>query len=349
MNWTAIYAGTDAGGSTFNENVRVYSITYGNGTFIAGSGNGSMARSTNNGIDWSSIPAGIDEGGNSFILNWHQIYGIAYGNSTFIAAASSQGRMARSTDYGLTWKAIPVVLNSGNTSPFLNGFQGIAYGNGIFIAVGNGGRMLRSADYGETWTAIHAGSDMGGTTFPLTSDIRDIAYGNDVFIAVGNRGRMARSTDYGITWIAIPDGVDGSTFSSDGDYNGVITDIAYGNGTFIAVSTRGRMARSTDYGVTWIAIPAGINGSTFSSDYYEGDISTISFGNNIFIAGGNRGRMAFSINNGVTWTAIPVGTGTGGNTFPQQLIGFIRGIAYGNGTFIAGGDNGRMARSTVSQ
>jgi hypothetical protein len=107
-----------------------------------------------------------------------------------------------------------------------NEIRTIAYGNGRFVAVGNGGKMAWSTD-GVNWTAV--------TSHPFgTGGIAGIAYGNggnavSKFIAVGDKGNMARSTD-GVTWIAITS----HPFGTDHD----ISRIAYGNDMFIAMSYR---------------------------------------------------------------------------------------------------------------
>ena len=341
MAWTAIPGGE--GGSTFPPypswafSSQIYSMAYGNGTFIAVGGHGRMARSTDNGVTWTAIPASTS--GSTFGDDVNgEIRDIAYGNGTFIAVGMNTS--ARSTDNGVTWTAIPGIFG-----------DGIIYGSSTFIAVGSSGTMARSTDGGVTWTVIPGGSETSGSTFltsmpgSATVVIRSIAYSNGTFIAVGNFGRMARSTDGGVTWIAIPAGMVGSTFPSHDSWG--IQDITYGNGTFIAVGGFGRMVRSINNGITWETIHAdGEGGSTFPNmDRFNG----ITYGSGTFIAVRFDGRMAHSADNGVTWIAIPEGTGLGTSTFPRSMsYPSIRGIAYSNGTFIAMGAGGRMARYTVS-
>ena len=72
--------------------------------------------------------------------------------------------------------------------------NGIAYGGGKFVAVGNSGKMAYSTD-GVFWTTVTT-SRFG------TTAIRGVAYGGDKFVAVGDFGMMAYSTD-GIMWTAV--------------------------------------------------------------------------------------------------------------------------------------------------
>jgi hypothetical protein len=145
--------------------------------------------------------------------------------------------------------------------------------------------------------------------------------------------------------------------------------IAYGNNKFVAVSSSGKIAYSTD-GINWTAVSNstfgesiietiaygngkfvagsatggkmaystdGINWTAVSnSTFGESIIETIAYGNDKFIAVGQHGKMAYSTD-GINWTAVsnlPFGTD------------FIRTVAYGNNKFVAGGINGKMAYST---
>jgi hypothetical protein len=59
----------------------------------------------------------------------------------------------------------------------------VTYGNGTFVAVGEGGTILTSPD-GVSWTARTSG----------TSNWLDgVAYGNGLFVAVGDRGTILTS------------------------------------------------------------------------------------------------------------------------------------------------------------
>ena len=63
---------------------------------------------------------------------------------------------------------------------------GVAYGNGVFMAVGLSGELWRSTDDGLSWADIAA---PGGAA----STMNGVAYGNGVFMAVGNGGELWRS------------------------------------------------------------------------------------------------------------------------------------------------------------
>jgi hypothetical protein len=100
--------------------------------------------------------------------------------------------------------------------------HGVAYGNGMFVAVGNNGKLATSSN-GITWTQRTSGFD--------TSFIYNVAYCNGMFVAVGEDGKLATSPD-GITWTQRTSGFDIT----------IIYAVAYGNGMFVAVGNSGKLA-----------------------------------------------------------------------------------------------------------
>ena len=289
----------------------IYGIAYGGGRFVAG-GTGKMAYSSD-GVTWTALAAE----NHTFNSSKDQVIAIAYGNGTFVVVGrntdnpnnSNTGKMAFSTNTGITWTA--VADNTFNTIAPTASIQSVAH-NGItgpnsrFVAGGNVGKMAYSSD-GVTWTAV--------TSSPFgQSNIICIAYGNNGWVAGGNDGKMATSTD-GIAWTVVDDSTFG-TFS--------IQCIAYGGGRFIAVGANGKMATSTD-GTTWTVVDT----ITFDSS----QINAIAYGGGKFVAGGNDGKMATSTD-GITWTAM---TGSPFGTSAVQCI------VYGDGKFIAGGGSGKIA------
>jgi hypothetical protein len=285
---------------------------------------------------------------NVFVGNSVKIWAIAYGNGKFVAGGNN-GKMAYSTD-GVTWTAV-ADSTFGTTI-----IWAIAYGNGKFVAGGDNGKMATSTG-GETWTGVDI-----GTLFDYTSGsntykdrIGAIAYGNGKFVAGSTRGKMAWSTD-GVTWTEINSNLQ----------NLSLTSIAYGNGKFVAGGNNGEMAYSTD-GVTWTEINSNLQNLSLTS---------IAYGNGKFVAGGNNGKMAYSTDC-ITWTTIPRGTDAGASKMyktqaivygndkfvavgeyngematstdgitwlevTQSVFGSyvsITSIGYGNGRFIASGNN----------
>ena len=306
IRWAAIPAGT--GGTTFpaatGTNTHIRDIASdGNNTFVAVGADGRIARSINAGATW----AAVENTGFTGVIN-----GIAYGSGAFVAVGAG-ARIMRSINGGTTWHEIS------GAAGITGVLRGIAYGgNNTFIAVGAQG-MTRSMNGGITWVPLGSIHNDFGT------DVSGIASNSEgTFIAMNTSGAMAFSGNSGNTWGVRPAaGFDNNNTTFPNVVNS-IRDIAYGDGTFIAVGLNGRMARSTNGGQTWAAIHPGFQigisgisdgGSTFLSGS-QGNINAIVYGGGVFLAVGNIGRMARSTDGGLTWAAIPAGTGAAGDRCP---------------------------------
>ena len=145
-----------------------------------------------------------------------------------------------------------------------------------------------------------------------------------VFVAVGQYGSSFRSIDNGTSW-------DNETCSFFGfDLNGV----TYANNTFVAVGEGGKIVKSTDNASSWQV--TNTSGS---------QLNGIAFGGSTFdvVAGSSRYTYR-STNNGSSWSNVVPPTGNqGGYTHENQSL---YGVAFGNSTFVAVGDNGKIVRST---
>src|SRR4029078_4872370 len=76
------------------------------------------------------------------------------------------------------------------SSPVATDLTGVAYGGGLWVAVGANGKLARSP-HGVTWTP--ATSSFG------ISNITAVAHADSSWVAVGASGKVATSTD-GLTW-----------------------------------------------------------------------------------------------------------------------------------------------------
>jgi hypothetical protein len=212
----------------------IYSIAYGNGIWVA-VGYGKMMYSTD-GINWtgSASNAGING----------YVYKVAYGqdgsgNGLWVAAGSGytnpiSNSIATSTD-GITWTS----RNTNSNFPFNSngnfGCRGVAYGNGLWVAVGigtnaMGANSIATSTNGITWTSRNSNGFSNG---------QGVAYANGLWVAVGNGG-TSTSTD-GITW----------TGRSSYGYYDAGANVAYGNGLWVSVGY-GQSFTSPD-GITWTA------------------------------------------------------------------------------------------------
>lgn len=231
---------------------------YGNGTFvIAGAGDPyETAYSTNGGQTWTA------GSGLTFAASK-----IAYGNGKFVAVGSGNpSKIAYSSD-GITWT---------NSTSFTYDYNwtGVAYGNGIWVAVSKiktgslSSNTFATSTDGVTWEMRN--------TLPVTSTWATVSYGPAGFIAVSNSPspnstQVIRSTD-GITW------ADLGTINRSG-----IGDSVYGDGYYVILNGTGSIAYSTD-GVAWT-----INNNISPISSTPGSTASIAYGNGVFVVSGGAG------------------------------------------------------------
>jgi len=316
-------------------------VAYGRGLFVAVS-SGSTIITSPDGVHWTAVTTGAIQGLNA----------ITYGNGLFVAVGgyetpshSYSGTVATSAD-GINW----TVRNDLAISNYSRLF-GVAFGNGIFVAVGELGTIFTSPD-GITWSA--------GTSV-TSENLTAVTFGNGVFVAVGFRGTILTSVD-GKTWSQSISGTQATLYGA-----------GHGNGLFVAVGGTygGRTSPTTgivltsDDGITWnvsAATGSPLSGIAFGNNTFvaTGGVilvsgngmnwnehqapatsltSSVVWGNNVFVsvwAGAVKPDIAVSPD-GASWGAV-------GKDFLADVSG-IRSIAYGNSTFVMVGWSGAIFTS----
>lgn len=269
-------------------------------------------------------------GTNNDITAWNGVNvtqsfrGMAFGNGIFVGASST---IQYSSD-GITW------TSAGNL-----GVEYVAFGNGLFVAVGY------ATVLGVPTSFIYTSVDGINWTSRTPSEamwFQDISYGNGLFVAVARSGtnRIMTSPD-GITWTSRTTAIS-PTFSG----------VTYGNGIWVAFadgSPGGTTFTSYD-GLSWdeqstsfvgrsIYFNNGlfVTGNYWSEDGINWTAATnqinpyqITFGNGYFIGVTSSGtnRIYYSTT-GKTWTGIPAASDA---TFEA--------VAFGNNTFVMGATTG---------
>jgi hypothetical protein len=208
------------------------------------------------GKNWTHLPAPVPQ-------VWPGLGGAAatFGDGKFVIVDSSDSWT--STD-GMTFTQHSPDGGTGGATHW----DGIAYGNGVFFAVGdsNGPGDRKVSTDGITWTSYVQDSIAWS----------GVAYGQGVFVAVGANGRRAWTTD-------------GATLTDTTDATlGNIGGVAFGNGKFVACGTN-FTAMSTD-GKTWINSAAG-------------PVSDLSFGGTLFLTTTWMSNILTSAD-GQTWTHV---------------------------------------------
>lgn len=228
--WTSRYSGT---------NHMLYDTAYGGNIFVAVGANGTILTSPD-GVSWtlrhsgtSYDLSGVTYGGNTFVAvgdngailtspdgaiwtirdsGTHQfLKKVAFGRSAFVAVGEN-GTILLSGD-GETWTA-----NAKGTSS--RHIEGITYGNGIFVAVGD--TILASPD-GINWNE----------KFQKTNHhFSGVAFGNGTFAAVADKGTILTSSE-GSEWT-----------QKATETRSTLLAIAYGAGNFVASGEQGTLLLS---------------------------------------------------------------------------------------------------------
>ncbi len=154
---------------------------------------------------------------------------------------------------------------------------GVAYGNGVYVAVGGTASAYSSAT-GSLWTTRTIPTLGSGTYSAL-------AYGNETFVAITTGNVETAISSNGNSWSA------GGNLPTSSTWNS----IAYGNGRFVAIASGTRnVAVSTDKGTTWVL---SANQLPSSATW-----TRVAYGQGLFFAISSGGTTAATSPDGITWT-----------------------------------------------
>ncbi|PWK13487.1 cadherin-like beta sandwich domain-containing protein [Tumebacillus permanentifrigoris] len=228
------------------------------------------------------------------------------------------------------------------TTGVTNDINGVAYGNGLWIAAGSASELSKSADGGSTWTKQAV---VGGTSFYA------VVYTGSQWVLVGESGAIFTSTD-GTNWT-----------SRSSTTSNTLWGVTSGGGKIVAVGANGTVVTSVD-GVTWTSTSLG--SSTLYAVKYAGgmfltsggagklftsangtswtnqatgtanDLNGIAFANGLYVVAGD--KILLTSTDGSAWTTrtLPVGAST------QTLYG----VSYGGNKFVAVGAGDTIVSST---
>ena len=187
----------------------------------------------------------------------------------------------------------------------------VTYGNGHFVAVGDGGRILTSpTGDNNSWTVQESGT---------TDDLYDVGTDNHTFIAVGPNGKLIRSVDNGITWTT-PNTWGSSQIAGTTTKLSAVSgqiDNSTGNKGFVIVtdSSTGLSGYSEDNGSTWSTSTAlAAKDMIFADELYVGV--------DMYVAVGAKEGFNKSINGGIGWYSEAKGAST------------LNGVSLGYGSYI---------------
>nr|WP_281288492.1 cadherin-like beta sandwich domain-containing protein [Saccharibacillus brassicae] len=206
---------------------------------------------------------------------------VDYGNGVWVAVGQN-GTVIRSTD-AVRWERVQGIEN-GQGALEGRSFYGIQYLNGIWIAVGESGIIYTSTD-GQAWINRHQSNN--GPALRAISLGKNEG-GGPLYVAVGEGEEYFTSAN-GLNWNA------GFLSSNWG-----LTDIAYGNGRFLAISDQQPGELTTVF--------ESVYGEPFTdTTEFPERVSSLIFTDDQFAAtSANSNRIYFAAN-GLNWTSEEVG------------------------------------------
>ena len=291
----------------------IYSISYGNGTFV-GIGYSESSRvyllGSHDLKKWTQVLDSKWQQGASQI-------DLAFGNGRFVAVVSNyrQGGVTLTSEDGWTWMRYDTALelqSNWEGMSFENGqfyvvgpygvstsVDGISWahwkqldlpelfapvaGAGSLVTVGEAGVIYSLAD-GANWTEVHP---------RVQRSLRGVAYGENGYVAVGERVRYDRPR--GMILMSI-DGEHWNAVRQDVDVP--LSAVAFGRGTYVAVGgdpTAGGSVLTSGSGERW----------TLVSRVAPQPLNAVAFGNGQFVSVGLEGVILRS-ENGNEWAPSSV-------------------------------------------
>jgi hypothetical protein len=272
-------------------------------------------RADQNGNTWDSLSTGSPHPGASS----QAIRALAQSGSSVLAATNGLGSgtgVHRSTDNGSTWTR----SNSGLRALKINGM--LASGSDVFAAA-DGQGFFRTSDLGVTWTEVGNGIVWNAGWYCFTQVGSDILGGT-------SQGLLYRSSDRGDTWVLSNTGF---TLTNTFDF--------FTDGTTVYATGAAGIARSTDAGLSWSALPA-----VFSI----GQVGLALWKDGVNVLVGTNATVKRSTNSGDTWDAPISGLpGFGGfSAFAQIDTLIFVGGAFGAYRSSDGGETWSLASSGIS-
>jgi len=202
-------------------------ITYEQGLFVAVGRTGGTTTSvmtSPDGDTWTTRTTPSDS----------ELYDITFANGLFVAVGGNSNilhsRILTSPD-ATTW-----TTRYTSTS---NGFLGcVAYGNGVFVAIGGQVETIITSYDGITWTKQD--------DTPSGFGFRDIAFGNGIFVASRSSTLIGGTLESGV--MTSPDGITWTDRETPDDNWATV---AYGNGLFVSISSMTTNYITSIDGITW--------------------------------------------------------------------------------------------------
>ncbi len=217
-------------------------VQIGNSSTLLAAGNGGVFRSTNLGVNWSSVSS--YENGFTYPIVSSMVFIDKY---IFAGTESGIFRTEYSGNNALSWTKVnnKQLIDSAVTSLMV-----VDYQQAIYIFSGARGGVYATPNFGNSWAAAKQGFITGTTIYGLAAKKNSAGY---VELFAGTSLGIYKSTDFGNYW---------SQVNSNLMAPIVYCIMAYGNNIF--VGTSGGVFRSGNSGLSWISVGMGPTETPYS-------------------------------------------------------------------------------------
>jgi hypothetical protein len=219
--------------------------------------------------------------------------------------------IAYSPNGSSNWNAV-----SGTDSIFTASY-GVAYWNGLLVAVGQGNNTIAYSRDAVNWTGVSGSNTIFSTGY-------GVAYGNGLWVAVGSGTNTIAYSTNGINWTGL-----GNSILNINGYG-----VAYGNGLWVAVGKGGTYGNVIAYSTSGSSGWTGLGNSGF---FVQGQ--GVAYGNGRWCAvGDNNNAYAIFYSN----------SGSAGWIGANSSIFFVGyGVTYANNLWMAVG-YGKAATNSIA-
>jgi photosystem II stability/assembly factor-like uncharacterized protein len=246
-------------------------------TWVAVGDIGTIVRSTNGGIAWSSVSSPVGD----------QLRAVSFNGATGLAVGLA-GRVLRSTDAGATWVE--------ETRPIHKNLYSVSFGTAFAVITGEEGTILVSTDGGLTWTQHFAGT---------ASVLFGVSVSGNTGVGVGGQGAVVMSDNVGAGWGLTVLGTQ-LTFFYGTSFATPTTGWLVGTSDLIPSI----IARSDLSGFTWTAQTSPTSSALFGVSFPSINVGTAVGASGAIIHTTNGGQLWSNQQSGVTQTLNAVSFAT---------------------------------------
>ena len=286
---------------------------------------GQLVRSADGGLTWTAQGSAL---GRTDLVVVSPSIALAWGRTG--SAPDFDDRLLRTADGGVSWSDLGEVLPS---SELAESMQFVVTSTGVVLAANGDGDLYRSIDGGLSWTRTFVG--LGAATLPFSTGAPVFSDATNGYFAAGP-GILYRTQDGGETWSQASSGSGWSVEDLDRFPNGDLIAVGeagqvlfssggsgpwrlrallgaenlqavdvVGAQSVVAVSSSGRLYRSSDAGLSWTAAATTPTDLIAADLYFDSPLSGWVVGQ-----GFSSGALFHTSDGGASWSPVSAIQGT---------------------------------------